>query len=60
MREENLFGNKGVQFLTSKLQRPLTQFENDICMFPRVCFVSGKANPCDQLKVGKFRKQNWQ
>ena len=50
MREQNLTGNDAVSFLSSKLKRPLSQFEYDICNHPRVCMVCNKGNPPDDLK----------
>ena len=50
LREQNLIGDKAVQFLREKLNRQLSQFELDIANFPRVCCVCGIANPPDQLK----------
>ena len=49
MREENLTGDSAVQFLQSRLNRPLTQYERDIANHPRVCMISNKANPPDDL-----------
>ena len=50
MREQNLMGDSAIEFMRSKLNRALTQYEMDICNFPRCCIVSGKMNPPDDLK----------
>jgi hypothetical protein len=50
LREQNLTGSDAVSYLTSKLKRPLNQFEFDIANHPRVCMVCNKYDPADELK----------
>ena len=50
LREQNLYGDKAVQFLQEKLKRNLSQYELDIANHPRMCCVTDKANPPGQLK----------
>ncbi len=50
LREQDMTGESAVEFLRSKLNRALTQFEMDIANHPRVCMECGKANPPDDLK----------
>ena len=51
MRQESLTGDSAIQFLQSKLNRPLTQYERDIANHPRVCMISNTyGNPPDELK----------
>ena len=50
LREQNLYGDKAVQFLQEKLKRNLSQYELDIANHPRMCCVTDKANPPGKLK----------